>query len=100
MAEYFVFRETSNNGWMICPKHEMFGTPFVEGGYATFACRMLGLSFPDWLRLCQQNGAKLYGKQIMYIHAVWKEPNKDFLKMINERATAVAKQVNVKELPW
>ena len=100
MADYFVFRETSNTGWTICPKHEMFGTPFVDGSYGTFACRMMGISFPKWLRLCKQNGAHLYGKQITYVVPVWKEPNKDFLKMLNERAAAVAKKVNVKELGW
>ena len=100
MTDYFIFRETSNTGWTICPKHEMFGTPFVEGGYGAFACRMLGLSFPNWLLLCQQNGAKLYGKQGYYVVPIWKEPNKVFLKNINECASAVAKQINVKELAW
>lgn len=100
MANFFEFRETSNTGWTICPIHEKFGTPFVEGSYAVFACRMMGISFADWLQLCVNNGAKLYGKQIIYVVPVWKEPNKDFLKMVNERAAAVAKKVNVKELSW
>lgn len=100
MADYFVFRETSNTGWTICPKHDMFGTPTIEGSYGVFACRIMGISFGDWLHLCVNNGAKLYGKQIQYVLPIWKEPNKDFLKMLNERATQVAKKINIKELPW
>lgn len=100
MADFFAFRETSNNGWTICPNHEMFGTPSIHGSFGVFACRMMGISFSDWLRLCQSKGAKLYGKQIRYVVPVWKEPNKDFLKELNQRAAAVAKQINVKELDW
>ena len=100
MKEFFVFRETSNNGWMICPKHEMFGTPTINGSYGVFACRFLGLSFPNWLRLCEQNGAQLYGKGQEYVRAIWREPNKDFIKMLNERASAIAGKIDVKELHW
>lgn len=100
MATYFSFRNTSNNGWTICPVHEMFGVPAIEGSFGVFACRMLGISFGDWLRLCQSKGAMLYGKQIRYVVPVWKEPNKEFLKEINERTTEVAKRVDVKGLDW
>lgn len=100
MTEYFVFRESSNKGWMICPKHDAFGTPLIQGSYALFACRLLGISWPDWLRLCAQNGAILYGKGMPYVHAVWREPNKDFLKMVNKRATEIANHINIKELAW
>ena len=98
--DYFVFRESSNKGWTICLKHESFGTPSIKGSYGLFACRLLGISWPNWLRLCEQNGAKLYGKGMPYVHAVWKEPNKDFLKMLNKRANEIAARVNVKELKW
>lgn len=100
MTEYFVFRESSNNGWTICPKHEVFGTPAIQGSYALFACRLLGISWPDWLRLCAQNGAKLYGKNMPYVHAIWREPNKDFLKIINQRANELAKKIDLKGLKW
>ena len=100
MTDYFVFRESSNNGWTICPKYEAFGTPAIQGSYALFACRILGISWPDWLRLCAQNGAKLYGKNMPYVHAIWREPNKDFLKIINQRANELAKKIDLKELRW
>lgn len=100
MTDYFVFRESSNNGWTICPKYEAFGTPAIQGSYALFACRILGISWPDWLRLCAQNGAKLYGKNMPYVHAIWREPNKDFLKIINQRANELAKKIDLKGLKW
>lgn len=100
MADLFYYRESSNNGWTICPKHELFGVPRIEGSYGVFACRMLGISYPDWIKWCAANGAKLYGKQGHYIVPVWREPNKEFIKKINQCANAVAKQVDVKELSW
>ena len=100
MTDYFVFRESSNNGWTICPKYEAFGTPAIQGSYALFACRLLGISWPDWLRLCAQNGAKLYGKNMPYVHAIWREPNKDFLKIINQRANELSKKIDLKGLKW
>lgn len=100
MKEYFTFRETSNKGWMICPKHEAFGTPRIEGSYSLFACRLLGISWPNWLLLCEANGATLYGKGSLYVHAIWQEPNKEFLKMVNKRANEVAEQIDLKEIAW
>lgn len=100
MTEYFTFRETSNKGWTICPKHDAFGAPHIEGSYGLFACRLLGISWPNWLRLCEQNGATLYGKGGLYVHAIWREPNKDFLKMLNQRANELAKKTDLKGLKW
>lgn len=98
--DYFVYRESSNMGWVICPKHEAFGTPRINGSYALFACRLLGITWPNWLRLCQQNGATLYGKNMPYVHAIWRDPNKDFLKIVNKRANEAAALIDVKELKW
>lgn len=98
--DYFVFRETSNKGWTICPRYDAFGEQKIQGSYGLFACRILGISWPNWLRLCQQNGAILYGKGMPYVHAVWREPNKDFLKMVNKRAAEVAQKIDLKELSW
>lgn len=100
MTEYFVFRESSNKGWMICPKHDAFGEQKIQGSYGLFACRLLGISWPNWLRLCEQNGATLYGKNMPYVHAIWREPNKDFLKIVNQRANELAKKIDLKDLKW
>ena len=102
MKSYFVFRESSNNGWMICPAHkEWLGADMdksINGSFALLACRVSGLSWPQWLRYCRQNGATLYGKGHKYPVAIWKEPNKDFLNMLNARANELAKVINFEEL--
>ena len=98
--DYFRYSETSNNGWMILPNYEAFGNPCIKGSYALFAARIMGMSWPDWLQYCEQNGAQLYGKEILYVHAVWKEPNKTFLKALNKQAAEVAKIIDLKGLDW
>ena len=100
MKNYFNFRESSNNGWMICPSWDEFWTDgkIIRGSFSLLACRISGLSWPQWLRYCRQNGATLYGKGNKYVVAVWKEPNQDFLKELNARANEIAKHINLKEL--
>ena len=102
MKSYFVFRETSNNGWSICPVHTAFLgedlSKSINGSFALLACRVSGLSWPQWLRYCRQNGATLYGKGHKYPVAIWKEPNKDFLNKLNVRANELAKVINFEEL--
>ena len=100
MKKYFEYRETSNNGFMICPIHEMFGTPYIEGSFIVFAARFMGVSWPDWLRLCVQNGASLYGKGMPYVHAVWKTPNKSFLEHLNKRTNEIADRIDLLALKY
>ena len=102
MKSYFVFRETSNNGWTICPVHKEFLGANLEksisGSFALLACRVSGLSWPQWLRYCRQNGAVLYGKNHKYPVPVWKEPNPKFLNELNLRANKLAELINFMEL--
>ena len=103
MKTYFKFIESSNNGWTIHPIHDEFMDVtdlehLPKGSYGLLACRVSGLSWPQWLRYCRQNGASLYGKGHKYPVAVWKEPNKAFLKELNDRANGLAKVINFKEL--
>jgi len=100
MKTYFKFRETTNHGWTLCPEWDAFWTEDqkINGSFNLVACRVSGLSWPQWLRFCRQNGATLYGKGHKYIAAIWKEPNREFEKMMNERAAALDKLINLKEL--
>lgn len=103
MKTYFKFIESSNNGWTIHPIHDEFmdvenRTNIPTGSYGLIACRISGLSWPQWLRYCRQHGAQLYGKGHKYPAIVWKEPNQDFLKELNMRANELAKLINLKEL--
>ena len=99
MKNYFNFQEASN-GWIICPNWNEFceESKQIEGSFALIACRLSGLSWPQWLRYCKQNGAILYGKGNRYVVAIWKEKNQSFLKELNMRANEIAKYINLKEL--
>ena len=102
MKSYFVYRESSNNGWTICPVHKEFLGENLEkpisGSFALLACRISGLSWPQWLKCCRQNGATLYGKGHKYPVAIWKEPNQKFLNELNTRANKLAGLIDFKEL--
>ncbi len=100
MTQYFNFVEASENRWLLFPKHESFGFPHITGSYGVLAARFFGLSWPDWLRYCEQNGAQLQGKKNVYVVAVWDKPNEKFLKEINQRMNEIAKIINIKELKY
>ena len=100
MKEYFVFRETSNKGWQIVPNYDILGTTSVNGSYNVLAARFMGVSWPNWLRLCRNNGANLCGKNAMYTVAIWNKPNKEFLKQLNERTELIASKIKIKELAY
>ena len=98
--KYFTFKETSNQGWMLCPNWDAFWSEGrqIQGSFNVICARVAGLSWAQWLRFCRQNGAALYGKEHKYVCAIWKESNKEFEKMMNMRAAELAKLVDFKEL--
>ena len=99
MTEYFTFRESSN-GWMIVPVYEKLGAPSIIGSFNVLPCRFMGLSWGDWLRLCAQNGATLHGKNCIWVRAVWREKNNEFLRQLNQRVNEIAKVIDLKELNY
>ena len=103
MKSYFTFRESPAGGWTICPVHKEFfdGDEWrINGSCALLACRVSGLSWPQWLRYCRQNGAMIYGKGHKYPVATWKEPNTKFLNELNIRANQLASRINLKNLRY
>lgn len=100
MKEYFTFRETSNKGWTIGPNYDALGTKSVNGSYNVLAARFMGVDWPNWLRLCRNNGATLYGKNSLYTVPIWDKPNYTFLKTLNERVNIIASKINLKELSY
>lgn len=98
MKEFFTFKEVRESRWVICPNYSEFSESPINGSYALLACRISGLSWPQWLQYCRQNGAALYGKNSLYICAVWKTPNKNFLNELNSRANKINEVFKLKEL--
>ncbi|MDV3427015.1 MAG: hypothetical protein LIR50_07495 [Bacillota bacterium] len=100
MKQYFLFRETSNKGWTICPNYDLLGANYLRGSYFVLAARFMGISWPNWLRLCRNNGARLYGKNSLYTTAIWEKPNQDFLDSLNKRVNEIASKITLKELDY
>lgn len=98
MKTYFSFKEMGENKWMICPNYAEFSDKQISGSYNLLACRISGLSWPQWLRYCRQNGAKLYGKESRYVSAAWEKPNNEFLSWLNKRADEISEKINLKEI--
>ena len=100
MKNYFNFIEFSENHWVIMPKHDLFGEHRITGSFALLASRFSGLSWPDWIKYCVQNGAKLQGKNSIYVSIYWDAPNNKFLNELNKRINEIAKVINIKELNY
>ena len=100
MKQYFIYQESTNRGYTIALNWNLwkFSHAPREGSYTTIAARMSGLSWANWLRYCQQNGATLYGKNNFYPVAIWKEPNEKFIKELNERASAIFEKFKMEDI--
>ena len=92
--KYFEYTENPDGKFFITPIYEKFPEIIRNGSGMLYACRISGLSWPNWLRYCRQNGATLYGKSHKYPVAYWDKPNEDFLKALNKRATELMKKEN------
>lgn len=88
-AAFFPF-ETWDNNWQVGIFFE--GDPFIQetalyftSSYNVIPARLLGFTYPEYLRFCQANGAILRGKN-GYTHAVWtdKKQCEKICKMIEE----------------
>lgn len=98
---YFTWRENSSGtGWLICPFHENFKNPKIEGSWNVVPARFLGLSWEDYLKFCMQNGAMLHGKNKTYILPVFKKKNNEFLNLLNERTEKIIKIVGLENLKF
>ena len=99
MKQYFEWRE-GTHGYMIVPRYDEFGAPSIIGSFNVLPYRFMGLGWADWLRLCEQNGANLYGKNCIWVCAAWDKPNDGFLQELNKRTSEIAKRINIKELSY
>lgn len=72
MSNIFKVQESAINGEYLII-FDVFETdvPPITSSYNIVASRLLGFTFPDYLRYCRSKGAELRGKQ-GYSHAIWK----------------------------
>lgn len=107
MKKYFIWGECSNRGVQIGPNWDLWlkdSEPkdfYFEGSMRVIPARLMGLSYPDYLRWCKQEfGARLVGKKSLYTGAIFDKPNDEFLNIINERANTIFEKINIKELHY
>lgn len=98
MKEYFTFFQAAENKWILIPTLKYFSDKMISGSFNLLACRISGLSWPQWIRYCRQNGADIYGKKSLYPIIQWKSPNKEFLNELNKRANILSEKISFKEL--
>lgn len=71
---------------------DRFHLDYTEGSYNIICARLMGLDYPDYLRMCRDCfGAEIIGKGSMYPVAYFKlsEQLKDLIDGLNARATLV-----------
>ena len=71
---------------------DRFHTGPTSGSYAVMACRLLGISFADFCRLCRDSfGAEIIGRGSLYPVCYFdkNEHSKNLVTLLNTRANAV-----------
>jgi hypothetical protein len=72
MTKVFKVQESAVVGeYMIIFDVFAVDVPPISSSYNVVAARLLGFTFPDYLRYCKSRGAELRGKQ-GYTYAIWK----------------------------
>lgn len=72
MTKVFKVQESATAGeYMVIFDVFAVDVPPISSSYNVVAARLLGFTFPDYLRYCKSRGAELRGKQ-GYTHAIWK----------------------------
>ena len=66
MIEAFIVRKNHNDTYGIGLSekfHEAFPSFVCHESYLIFAARLIGMSYPTFLRYCAAHGGELYGKE-------------------------------------
>lgn len=100
MIEFFSFEERPRGGWLLKVDLDKFTKGSISGSANVIACRLFGIDWPHWLRICRGAGAQLMGRNTNWVLAVWKEPNKEFVRKLNVRANELSKLIDFKELRY
>ena len=79
----FYVKPTTNGSYMVGIDCDVLYNHCSEGSYNIVGARVLGLSYPQYLRFLRDEfGAKLKGK-VGYSYAIW-ENEEDCKKAVNE----------------
>lgn len=78
--------------WRILPLHENFHLKYTEGSYNIICARLMGLTYPQYLRMCRDCfGAEIIGKGSNYPVAYFKRSKEldALIELLNVRANLV-----------
>lgn len=93
MKKYF-YREESGNGYMLRPNHDALYAHYTTGSFAILGARIMGLSFPQYLRMCRDiYGAELIGRNQLYPIVLFRDSKKldTLIAELNQRADILLK---------
>lgn len=95
---YFYFEEDFNDKSKVTirPNHAPLHLERTEGSFGIICARLMGLSYPNYLRLCRDRyGATIIGKNNYYPFVFFTKSEKanELLKILNARAKEVLKGV-------
>ena len=91
----FIVRETANNTFMVGMSELLFSDVMRGGSYNVLAARALGLSYPDYLKMCRAKfNGMLCGRE-GYSYCVFKnkEDCKRLCIMLNKEWTQIEKVI-------
>lgn len=95
MKTYFEYRESVSNPSLytisIHEFHERLA--YSAGSFCVFAARVLGLTFPEYLRMCRDvYGATLVGKNTKYPLALFKDEASaaKLVQLLNKQMNEIA----------
>lgn len=87
MKTWFWWREEPDGTFAILPMYKNFPEDWcIMGSWSVLPARLLGLSWPDYLRFCIQQGATVTGKNHLYPIIKWKKKNEALMAELNKRA--------------
>lgn len=94
MKQYFIVEESPYNQgkYLIYPVHENFFLSYTTGSFDIICARLLGLSYPQYLRFCRDVlDAEVIGKNELYptVYFSTYDKAKAFCDLLNARADLI-----------
>lgn len=84
MKDYFKIEKHYNDEqYIIGINHEKLPLDNTSGSYGLLFCRILGISYPDWVRLCRDVfDAEIMGKGCKYISIRFNKITKELEQLV------------------
>lgn len=102
MTKYWKIEQTDGGFSIFLEIHKLKEQfQIIEGAPCVFASRILGLTYPEYLRFVREYmGAKLVGRNFYYITVIFPDykATKEFVKMLSLRVDRIFTEKRIKAL--